>query len=117
MAFTLTAQQFASLFSSLVSRASIMRWNKQAGRSRLHSLVEDIERYVRYGELPFEYSQAAYGLNWAIVTGRVNPQTANAIEAMNTRQMCLLVHELAAYDYNISLYPAYLMQKYTPAAA
>lgn len=117
MATTITAQQFASQVSAILGRARVIDWNKKDGRTRLRYLVGQIEISTKYDTLPFEYNQAAYGLNWAIVTGRVNAQTANAIEQMNTRQMCMLIHELMAYDYNMGLYPAYLMQKFTPVAA
>lgn len=117
MATTLTAQQFASQVSLMLGRFDVMRLNKKSGRDRLRNLVDRIERAVRYDQVEFEYSQAVYGLSWSVVTGRVNAETANAIEAMNTRQLCMLVYELKLYHYDISLYPSYLMNKYTKEAA
>lgn len=88
------------------------------GRDRLRLLVADIERWVRWsredGGLEQCYDPAAYGLSWALVTGRLNGRTASAIEGMTTRQMCQLIHELTEKCQHQGEYPRYLMERYDP---
>jgi hypothetical protein len=83
------------------------------GWDRVRGLVNQVEQAARSGQVEYDYGQAAYGLAWSLTSGRLNAETANAIEAMDVEPLCELVHELKEHDYRIGCYPAFLMQKYT----
>lgn len=112
-----SAKDFANAVSTSLGRSYLVDLNKRSGESRLRVLVDRIEHLYRYDEsnIYFSYNNAAYGLNRVIVTGRTNGIANRVIHAMNVRQMCELVYELAQYSSNIEMYGAYLNQKYTPA--
>lgn len=118
-----TAKAFADFIcKSRYGRGYVAQMNKKSGNDRIVRLCTDIQRYastrlgwgVENDGVEFKYSQAAYGLNWAIETGRCNAQTVLAVRELNTRQLCELVHDLMVFGYDISTYPAFLMRKFTP---
>jgi hypothetical protein len=105
------AQQFASWISNRLGRSQVIKLNKRSGSDRIDMLMHEIVMYSKGDEIAFEYDNAAYGLQWAINTGRCNAETVLAVRAMNTRQLSMLVHELMAKCNNIGEYARYLMQK------
>lgn len=118
-----TAKEFANFIcQQRYSRSHLMNMNKKSGDARLTALAEDIERYastargwgVENDGIQREYGQAVFGLHWSIASDRLNGETVLAIRALNTRQLCELVHELMVFGYDIGRYPEYLMRKYTP---
>ena len=105
------AQQFASWISNRLGRSQVIKLNKRSGSERLDMLMHEIVMYSKGDEIAFEYDNAAYGLQWAINTGRCNAETVLAIRAMNCRQLSMLVHELMTKCENSGEYARYLMQK------
>ena len=105
------AQQFASWVSNRLGRSQVIKLNKRSGSERLDMLMHEIVMYSKGDEIAFEYDNAAYGLQWAINTGRCNAETVLAVRTMNTRQLSMLVHELMTKCNNIGEYARYLMQK------
>lgn len=98
--------------------AALLSMNTMRGEKRCQRVVEDIQQWancpIDKGGIDQEYSQAAYGLRWVVLTEQVNAETKQAIWSMDVRQLCELIHELMAFDYDIRVYASYLMKKYTP---
>lgn len=114
-----TAKDFADFIcTKRYSRSHMMMLNRKHGSERLDVVVSDIIRFSRWdiedGGIPFEYNQAAYGLRWCLNSGRVNAETTLAIRALNVRQLCMLIHELMMFSYDIGEYAQWLMRRYTP---
>ncbi len=111
-----TAKAFADFMISKWGKAHHRELNKKDINGRIGEILFYIERYERYGVkdggIEFGYNNAAYGLQWSLVTGRLNGQASEAIGALKTRGILELIHELKNFDHNISLYPQYLMRKY-----
>lgn len=111
-----TAREFATFMAvQRFGKKRVASLDALTGRERLRSLVNEVERYSRWsledGGIDRLYDVAMYGLNWTVVTGRLNAVTETAILALSTKKLCELVHQLAAYSQDQSSYPAYLMGK------
>jgi hypothetical protein len=117
MATTLTAldrKSFVTRVTAFIGKREISRYN--AGESfssyRLEHVLADVQRYARYNEedgIPSQYGLTAYGIGWAIETGRINGVTHIALKAMSVRELLILVHKVHEACANMGEIPAYLM--------
>lgn len=73
--------------------------------------LEDINRYCRWGELPYNYDPASYGIAWAIQTGRVSGEVERWFRALSPYRICKLVDKAAEQKLMIGDAPAFLVKE------
>jgi hypothetical protein len=119
---TLDKKVFTARVRAFISQKYITKYNAAEAHSdyRFNHVIEDIQRFARYNEedgIPFSFENICYGIRWAVMTGRVNAQTVLAMRALKVSELIALVYEVGTKFDTIVEIPAYLMKKYTEAAA
>lgn len=114
MATTLTRSEFTARVTAFIGKREISRLNAGSPSSsyRLERVLDDVSRYARYNEqdgIPAEYGNTAYGIAWAVQTGRINGLTHMALKAMSVRELFILIHKAHTTCANMGEIPAYLM--------
>jgi hypothetical protein len=74
--------------------------------------LDAVCRFVRYGDLPAACDAAAYGIGWAIATGRVSGQVEQAITGLTPAKVAALVAEVATAGLVIGSVPRYLIDRF-----
>lgn len=111
---TLTSSLFTSRILTFITRREVSRYNagEKTGSYRLTHVLADVQRYARYNEedgIPAAYGLTAYGIAWAIETGRINGATHIALKAMTVATLLKLIYKVHSHVTNMGEIPAYLM--------
>lgn len=111
---TLIRKDFIARMTAFITKREASRYNAAEPTSsyRLTHVLNDVQRYARYNEedgIPSVYGLTAYGIGWAVETGRVNGATHIALKAMSVRDLLTLIHQVHAHCPIMSDIPAYLM--------
>jgi hypothetical protein len=76
--------QIKALAQALSLKASDLR---ATGRAAM--ILDEVTRKARYGEVAFSLGQTAYGIAWALQTGRLPGRQSSAIERTATGRQLL----------------------------
>ena len=109
----LDQKTFISRVTAFITKREISRYNAASHTSsyRLITVLNDVQRYAKYNEedgIPAQYAQTAYGIGWAIETGRINGVTHIALKAMSVRELLILINRVHVACNNMGEVPAYL---------
>lgn len=111
---SLIRKDFIARMTAFITKREASRYNAAEPTSsyRFTHVIDDVQRYARYNEedgIPVQYGLTAYGIGWAVETGRVNGATHIALKAMSVRDLLILIHQVHAHCANMGEIAAYLM--------
>lgn len=86
---------------------------KSRTKRTTQQVIDDVCRFYRYDELPHDCYNAAYGVAWAIQTGRLSGTIVAEIESLSAYQFCGLIGEVADKCRVQNDVPRYLIAKFS----
>lgn len=116
-----TARAFATHIGRVWGARYVHELNMLPGDMRLKNIVERIKRHASWeldnGGIEYKYYEAAAGIEWTFISGRLNGESYNTIRVMKTRQILELIYDVRMNCTSWSDIATFLMKKFTSQAA
>ena len=113
------SRSFVSCMLARFGKSQVKSLNERQDNYRLSYILGEVCYVAQrnlYAEIPFALNAVAYGLGWAIETGRINGVTCMALRQMSVKDLLMLVAriheqgiqqgEIAAWLMSQNLQPA-----------